>query len=137
MKAINVFFTALLLMTVVVSCQRDTYESELESKLNLFLKNEKVDYEYVIIIPGSGCTGCITNAENYFLSNVGNNKIKFVFTNNFSKKQLFIKLKKTNLQRSNIFIDNDNYFYLIDYDKSIYPYRAKVINKEIVEVKML
>jgi hypothetical protein len=53
-------------MLLCVSCKKDSYYDAVAQKINQVLENELNQYDYVIIIPGAGCTGCITNAENYF-----------------------------------------------------------------------
>jgi hypothetical protein len=78
-------------------------------------------YDLIVLIPGSGCTGCITQAEDYFLRNVQNERIKFILTKNHSNKGLSIRLGKSNLRRNNVWIDQGDVFYLEEYEERIYP----------------
>lgn len=58
----------LMLIILIVSSCKKNYKDTLQS----IIDNENIEnvekYEAIVIIPGSGCTGCITNAENYFFT---------------------------------------------------------------------
>ena len=47
-----------------------------------------------IIIPNSGCTGCISNADRFFIDNVERSDIFFVFTKIFSQRDLGLRMGK-------------------------------------------
>ena len=75
------------------------------------------------MIPATGCTGCITKAENYFKCNQHDTTKLFIFTNIISVKNLFLRLGgRTNVvNRKNVIIDYDNVFYFPEYEEHIYP----------------
>lgn len=124
-------------LSLIAGCKRTDYKDTLEIKINQFLISEKHEYDYVVIIPNSGCTGCITNAENYFIKNVNNNRIKFIFTQILSNKELELRLKKENIKKPNVYIDNSDTFFLTGYQDNIYPYIATISNNKIIEIQRL
>lgn len=136
MKTKHLFFISIFILFYFCGKKSDYYSKiaeVVESQLNDSLKN----YERIIIIPGSGCTGCISTAENFFIENVKNKKNKFILTYNFSKKNLILKLNKENIERSNVLVDDKNIFYLNDYDEKIYPMVINISGGKIVNVKAL
>jgi len=68
-----------------------TNDATLERFYEVF-DNSKLDYKYVVLIPKSGCSGCITNAETFFLENSYLEDILFIFTKVQSKKDLRIRV---------------------------------------------
>jgi hypothetical protein len=133
----NKYFILFILLFLCFSCKKHTYNDKIAEKINYMLQNESDNYDYVVIIPGSGCTGCITNAETYFLNHVVDNSIKFIFTQSLSKKTLQLRLQKENLSRKNVFIDDDNCFYLHGFQEKIYPIITKISDKKVVNVDFL
>ena len=90
------------------------------------------NYEKVIIIPGSGCTGCISAAESYFIKNCANEKILFVLTNFISEKSMYVRLGgKDNIRRHNVVVDKNNNYYIHEFEEKIYPFIFD-INDEIL-----
>ncbi|ADQ79705.1 hypothetical protein Palpr_1560 [Paludibacter propionicigenes WB4] len=88
--------------------------------------------DYLVIIPSQGCGGCITGAENYYMENRKNRKIKFIFTNIISMKTL---KQKINIDPHSVFLDKDNIF-LTAYpvEKQIYPVVLKLKNLKITAI---
>lgn len=122
---------------VLLNCSNVSYEAQIKSKIENYLINESDSYDYVVLIPGSGCSGCITNAENYFIENVSNLRTKFIFTKILSKKELALKLGIDNLQRKNVLLDSLNYFYLSSYEERIYPYIMQLTNNKVMIINKL
>lgn len=59
---------------------------------------------------------------------------KFIFTYNFSRKNLILKLKKENLENQNVLIDDKNIFYLENYDEKIYPIVIECVDGKISKI---
>ena len=82
----NVLFLGLFLFA---SC-----EDKIEKKEKIFLSNAieqlsvNQQYEWVILLPGMGCHGCIQEAEFFMKKHISNEKILFVLTNIESLKIL-------------------------------------------------
>lgn len=106
---------------LLYSCQKNEYHIALTRLVEMHLADSIDQYDLIVLIPGSGCTGCITQAEDYFLRNVQNERIKFILTKNHSNKGLSIRLGKSNLRRNNVWIDQGDVFYLEEYEERIYP----------------
>lgn len=69
-----------MIVTVIISCDKNNYQNEISKRLNAQFGDSLKNYEMIVVLPGSGCTGCITNAENFFVNNINNSKIKFILT---------------------------------------------------------
>ena len=116
------------------SCKEKTYYTEVTKVLESELDEKLKDYDKIFIIPGSGCTGCITSAEDFFIENVKNKKNKFIFTHNFSRKNLVLKLYKENLEQENVLIDDKNIFYLDKYEEKIYPITIELVGGKVSRI---
>lgn len=99
-----------LLISIITSCgiERKT-KAELARKLNIFLDNSQLkSLDAVIILPGEGCSGCISSTEQFVKNLQQSDKIHVIFTAVRSKKILRLKLN----------LDLNEPFYHID-DESI------------------
>lgn len=137
MRNINLLLILILIVTVIISCDRNNYQNEISKRLNAQFGDSLKNYEMIVILPGSGCTGCITNAEIFFVNNINNSKIKFILTHSDSKKNLGLKLGKENIYLSNVFIDDNDLFYLNLFEEKIYPMAVALSDGKIVEVAKL
>lgn len=114
--------TSLLLLLAGVSCiVKKSYGELVEKQLTEIFSSSLNSYRCVVLIPDGGCTGCVQQAENYFLHQQNNKEILFIFTNYPSRKALTIKFGKELLARTNVWLDNDNLLYFSEYSESIYP----------------
>lgn len=95
------------------------YINKTISKLNNIPLFSTSKYNYVIIIPGAGCSGCISEAESFFLENK-NDSIFFVFTKTNSIKHLKLRIGES-IKKNNMHIDHDNIFLHYDINKNLYP----------------
>lgn len=81
--------------------------------MNLFIDNAFPTFENgtVIIVPGSGCTTCLSVFEKKLDSLVKLDSIRLIFTNIISKKLLYNRInEKGLLGSSKIFIDSNNLY---------------------------
>lgn len=124
---------------MMIACQ-----SKNAVKLSDTLRAEKLDeilgfypkVEQIIIIPGSGCEGCISNAENFVISRnpeEDDGKFLYIFTNITSPKILKLRLGETYSDKD-IYLDLKNQLHY----KSIYPVylekrEGRYISKELSE----
>lgn len=131
------FFILLLFVFFCVCCKGKDYYGEISSTIALNLKDSLMPYDMIVVIPGSGCTGCISGAERFFIENVKNRRIKFILTYNYSKKNLALRLGKENIKQPNVLIDNDNIFYLKQYEEKIYPIAITLKDGRIIKVDKL
>ena len=112
---------------LLVGCQSQSFEQAVKNSFDNYLDTTVVDYKYVMLIPNSGCTGCISDAEYFFKEYNDKSEI--------SKKDLRIRVEKENLQRKNVLIDIENRFYFEQFQESIYPIVAVIKDKEVVALK--
>lgn len=116
----------------MISCNGNSLTTFNEENFLEIVKMKK-SYSKFLIIPGSGCEGCISKAEKYVSDYSAIKKdIAFIFTNVKSLKILSLKLGSQTLNRENIIIDSSNYLHY----RSIYPMlvekkRKKIKSKEV------
>ncbi|WP_302147406.1 hypothetical protein [uncultured Parabacteroides sp.] len=120
---------------LLVGCQSQSFEQAVKNSFDNYLDTTVVDYKYVMLIPNSGCTGCISDAEYFFKEYNDKSEILFIFTKKKKKKDLRIRVGKENLQRKNVLIDIENRFYFEQFQESIYPIVAVIKDKEVVALK--
>ena len=114
------------------------YGKVLSDKVISVLSKDLESYDSIIIIPGTGCTGCIGNAERFFVQHVGDSRMLFILTGIVSRKNLEIKYRRSGfLERDNVMVDEKNIFYFPEFHASIYPYRLMLKNGVIQKVKIL
>ena len=135
MKSKFLIIIACLLATYTNGCKPD-YFSAMADKIEQQFGNELAKYENIVIIPGAGCTGCISEAEVFFVRNIQNERIKFILTRIISHKEMALRLGKENITKENVLIDEKDTFYLWGYQDKIYPVVAFVENGKISNVQM-
>lgn len=88
------------------------------------IEKSKKNYSAFVIIPGSGCEGCISDAEKFVTNSakLKEGKIMFIFTNIVSKKLLKLRLGTDVWSLPNIYIDSINALHF----RSIYPTLIKI-----------
>jgi hypothetical protein len=103
------------------SCQKSDKEIEshfLESAIEAADTENK--YNWLVILPGLGCTGCIQEAEAFMQENVENREILFVLTKIQSLKILEKKIELKIENHPNILVDRSNSF-VVPTRHNIYP----------------
>ena len=87
------------LVFIVLSClflvgcqQKKDYVKQVTTKLECLDKNPIGIYSFVIIIPEEGCSGCISEAEDFYMVNKNREDIFFIFTNIRSAKSLGLRM---------------------------------------------
>lgn len=129
-KAIALLISVILL----ASCKENAASSERES-LTSALDALKIDtqlYDWIVVLPGLGCHGCIQDGEYFMQQNVENPKIFYVLTNLSSLKIFQQKTGITIKNHPNIFVDRENLF-VVPTNNSIYPCVIQLREGEIAE----
>lgn len=123
MKRTLIGLLSLFYITTLVSCDltqkgyvNRLYNTTMEKVSNI------CEFSTIIVIPETGCSGCISEAGRFFKGNYHNNKILFVFTNFYSEKALKLKFGADLFGSENICIDSDNAFYIPESSNNIYPF---------------
>lgn len=132
------FFVYYLSMGLISCASKTTYEKMIIKTVTGAIQEELIKYNAIIIIPSSGCSGCLTKAESFFLSHHEQDNYLFIFTGFYSDKTLSIRLGGSEyIRKNNVILDEDGLFYLSDYQDVIYPYRLQVKDGVIVKAKPL
>ena len=124
------------LLITATSCYNHGYRRHLADLLEDSI--ELSGYSKVLLIPGAGCPGCISNAEQYCKSNISDSSILFIFTNISSTKLLRYKLKLNSfVDCPNIILDTTNHFYIQNSVDNIYPYLVEIDQGRITKINPL
>lgn len=119
-KIVNFFL--LVLPLLLLACSKPAYTDMVSKEIEKHFSSEQLSrYDRIVLIPNSGCTGCISQAEDYFAKMHSDERTLFIFTNIFSKKNLAIRIGKELLEQTNVWCDFDNSVYFSDYKECIYP----------------
>ena len=134
-------FKAFLLCLFVVFCACNSETpaiNNLVAKLteNAF-KRQLDSVSYVVILPNTGCAGCITGVEDFAITNASKYpNILFVFTKIVSKKTLKNKLGTDFLALKNVYLDTENEWAGVIAGKNeIYPNILKYSNGKLVKIR--
>ena len=123
-----------LLLVGAVACSESASEypafSEAVSAITAANVNQD---DVIVVIPGEGCGGCISNATSFMYEKVDEAGIKVVFTGVEDKKLLALQLGDDFLARDNVYLDSDNLFMHQEL-KSIYPRILTTKNGSVDEV---
>ncbi len=134
MKRKSIYLYVFLVIALCFSCAKKT-EKEIETDYisslakTLPLNN---NIEWLVILPGLGCHGCIQEGEGFMKNNIRNKKILFALTRIESLKILQQKLGIAIKNFSNVYTDKDNRIK-IPTNNSIYPCIVKITNGEVKE----
>jgi len=103
----TLFFVLLLFSCSTEESKKEQYLKDLVTELASSL--EKC-HDNIIILPGSGCSGCITVAEDFLKNNHSDTRNYFVLTNITSLKILSHKIGVDVKTLPNVYIDRENTF---------------------------
>lgn len=126
----------ILLIFLLLSCTADKgnfafYLSPINKYQNKIVKNGAI-----VLVPGGGCTGCITGMETFIDTNyLLYPNVVYVFTNIQSIKLLKLKLSSVMFESSdNIIVDlNNDFFNMADKNK-IYPSVLHLKNMHVQKI---
>jgi len=116
------------LLSLTLSCSKIKDKTEANFDINQKYVVDKIEqiidlnnncYSHIIVLPGTGCSGCINKAEIFFKNNIYQPNYLFILTDFQSLKILNHKLGMDIKNLKNVYIDNENLFK--NYDYSVYP----------------
>lgn len=90
--------------------------------------------EWIVILPGLGCNGCIQEGEAFMRDYIDSTNIFFILTKVQSLKILQQKIEKKISGRPNIFIDKDGIFNLPTHNV-IYPCIVQLKEGNILKIQ--
>ncbi len=133
MKNKYLILIAVLTLVFTVSCKKNNKEIE-ETYLTSLLNETNIDninnYNYVVILPGLGCSGCIQEGEAFMKKNIDNKQILFILTKVESLKILQRKIDIKIKNYANIFVDKNDVFK-IPTNNNIYPCLVHIENGKV------
>lgn len=107
------FKIILLILLITFSCSvKNKTIVDFQNKLTVIAKDKLVmkNYNKVLVIPGAGCSGCVSGAEKFVKENIDRaDEILIIFTAIPSQKMLKMKLE-IDLNQHNIYLDLENQF---------------------------
>ena len=129
MKRLLFIMLGVAAMINISGCHSDNYLENIRSGLEDVPNFDYNHYSYVVIIPNAGCTGCISEAEDFFFNNK-DESIFFIFTKIFSMKDFRLKVGNRIGNRKNAYVDDENVFMCEDESISLYPIVVDVRDME-------
>lgn len=124
--------TSIFIFLFFISCKEKTEKIE---KNFLSKSLEQIDiplnYQWIVIIPGAGCHGCIQEGELFMKRNIENHNILYILTKTSSVKILQQKTGIHLNEYSNVYLDTKKQFD-IPTDNAIYPCIVKLKNGKVL-----
>lgn len=117
MKKIIMLFIPVLF----ISCKEDVKKTE-RFFLNKAVESIEIEnnYQWLVIIPGVGCHGCIQEGEYFMKKNIEKSNVLYVLTG-FSSLKIFQQKTKIQIrEHNNIYLDYKGLFD-VPTNNSIYP----------------
>ena len=134
------YFIYLITVLCLTGCNSEYAKRQADIKATLskiLTPSEMADSKYCIIVPSSGCTGCIAEATKYLkqkIDSIGNAHI--IFTGVHDKKLLYLTLGEDFFDRSNIHLDTAKIFQNFEVQSS-YPQIIFMENGEPTDIREL
>lgn len=118
----------LLMGMALIGCTKKeiTYADVMESRIDSLLEVYSLPIKKVMILPTSGCSGCVRGAERYLMDHVNEDSLLFILTDVHSLKMLKIRFGSDIISYENVYIDTLNYFYPYHFKEVIYPFIGEV-----------
>jgi hypothetical protein len=138
MKKTVIVFSLSVLCLFTACHKKDKRLNAIDKDLNAVLsRNEISSANFCIIVPRTGCGGCIDNATTYVKINLPRlSHTEAIFTGIIDKKQLSLEVGDDFLKKQNVHLDTNNVFRDLEI-QSIYPQVIKIQNGNSVAIKEL
>jgi hypothetical protein len=112
------FIIYLLVLSQILSCKND--EGSKDFLFALPTVRAAPENTKFIVIPGSGCTGCISEQEEFAKKHLDSDSVYFIFTRIRSMK-VFKQKFPMFLTAKNIYLDTSNQYTFPEGSEEIYP----------------
>ena len=123
----------LFLILMIFSCQQNPEKKEkkvFENAIKQIHINDQ--YQWLVILPGLGCHGCIQEGEDFMRNHIEDERILFVLTKVSSLKILQQKIDVRINEHSNIFVDRENLFQILT-NNAIYPCVIQIKDGKVIK----
>jgi hypothetical protein len=123
----NTFILTYLLLIVLLfgSCKSNDNLESLKVFKQLALSKNK---DNIYVIPGSGCTGCISDLETLAINNVSDSNKYFLFTKIESVKLFRNRFGIDFINHKNVILDTADLFKYPNNNSDIYPLLLSNVN---------
>jgi hypothetical protein len=123
----NTFILTYLLLIVLLlgSCKSNDNLESLKVFKQLALSRNK---DNIYVIPGSGCTGCISDIETLAINNVSDSNKYFLFTKIKSVKLFRNRFGIDFINHKNVILDTADLFKYPNNNSDIYPLLLSNVN---------
>ena len=110
-----------IFMILLTCCQQNLEKREKDVFIKA-IEQLKIDgkYQWIVVLPGLGCHGCIQEGEYFMQNNIEDQRILFVLTKVSSLKILQQKTEVRIDEHANIYVDREDLFN-IPTNNAIYP----------------
>lgn len=113
---------SILLVSSLLSCSTGEKNTEVSSFLNGFEGLSTTESCSVVILPFSGCTGCISSVEFFVKENVFlDSSLYVVVTNLPFKKQASLRYGEEFMRHPRVYVDEENRWPTSGIQSDIYP----------------
>lgn len=129
-----------LLIIAVSGCHSGNTSQNIDDSTQLsvsdftsFMKNHGQSYDKtkkVLVIPGVGCTGCISEAQYFFYENKHSEDHIFIFTAINDFKMFKLEVPEILHNAENVIVDKENELMDLGYN-SIYPGYLRINNNRL------
>lgn len=133
-------FITFIIIVLFAGCNQksanDTSGQIKKTTFYSFLKSEKLEknrFKKVIIIPGAGCGGCISKAQENYYKNYKDTNTLYIFTTISDSKLFKNTLPDQALNYKNLILDTTNFMVKYGF-KSIYPSEIILTNSETLNI---
>ncbi|MCF8716346.1 hypothetical protein JM658_16065 [Joostella atrarenae] len=133
MKHLRIPIAIIIFIILVCSCEEGEKEIEKNQFSTALTEIElKPSTDWVVVLPGLGCKGCIQEGEIFMKENINNDHIKFILTKIESLKILQKKIGVNLDDYHNIYLDKDNSFEVTT-NNTIYPCIIKMEDNQYID----
>ncbi|WP_396603272.1 hypothetical protein [Algibacter sp. R77976] len=132
LKHLKYIFIIFLVFNTITSCNKTKKKGDFTDIKQFVQKfDQNLDqYNWIVVLPGLGCKGCIKQAEMFMKNNIDKEEVLFVLTNVESLKTLQNKIGIKLKEHSNVYIDKEEDFIILS-DNSIYPCIISLENAKV------
>ncbi|MEC7752441.1 hypothetical protein [Roseivirga sp. UBA1976] len=140
MNTVSNYLTVFLLLILTISCSSNKNQ-EVQSELEHLVNNQGfhglTNKQFILVIPRTGCTGCIDTAEEFVMnsSKQYSHRLNILLTDIISMKTLKIKFGES---------INNQYWYIDSDDVStgllkstIYPFIIELIDNRVINLEFV
>ncbi len=122
------YIMIILTSIIIINLNFCSNENITINKIIKITGKDKVDGKY-IIVPQTGCGGCISEIESFIINHYSEYNIIYTFIK--SKKEIIIFYKINGVNTENFYFDTNNYLFNEKDENSVYPLQFEILDNRI------